>query len=205
MTEPAPSADRAVRYTSQAVATYYDTLGIAPTASADEIKRAFRREIARYHPDKVQHLGQEFQEIAADKAAGLTQAYKTLSDASARVDYDAQLKTGVVPRSDPGRSEPASQTLRYDAICCSSSSTARRKPSSVSFRSVMSRIAPWNLTGRPLSSLTTCAWSLSQWMLPSGHLTRNSVSYGPSCSRVSMTSSSTRSTSSSCTQSRLGV
>ncbi len=110
MTEPAPPADRAVRYTSQAVATHYDTLGIAPTASADEIKRAFRREIARYHPDKVQHLGQEFQEIAADKAAGLTQAYTTLSDASARIDYDAQLKTGVVPPSDPGHPEPASQT-----------------------------------------------------------------------------------------------
>ena len=34
-------------------------------APADEIKKAFRREIARYHPDKVQHLGQEFQEMAA--------------------------------------------------------------------------------------------------------------------------------------------
>ena len=91
------------------MATYYDILGVAPTASADEIKSAFRREIARYHPDKVQHLGQEFQEIAADKAAGLTQAYKTLSDESARVDYDAQLETGVVPPS-PERPEPASQT-----------------------------------------------------------------------------------------------
>ena len=77
-------------------------LGVAPTASADEIKRAFRREIARYHPDKVQHLGHEFQGIAADKAAGLTQAYTTLSDASARVDYDAQLKTGWSRRQTRG-------------------------------------------------------------------------------------------------------
>ena len=36
----------------------------ARDAPADEIKKAFRREIARYHPDKVQHLGQEFQEMA---------------------------------------------------------------------------------------------------------------------------------------------
>ena len=35
-------------------------------ASADEIKRAFRQQIARYHPDKVQHLGKEFQALAAD-------------------------------------------------------------------------------------------------------------------------------------------
>ena len=39
----------------------------AGSAPADEIKRAFRREIAKYHPDKVQHLGREFQDIAAEK------------------------------------------------------------------------------------------------------------------------------------------
>ena len=66
-------------------------LDVVPTASADDIKRAFRREIAKYHPDKVQHLGREFQEIAAVKAAELTQAYKTLSDESLRADYNAQL------------------------------------------------------------------------------------------------------------------
>jgi hypothetical protein len=76
------------------VATYYEMLDVTPTAPAEEIKRAFRREIAKYHPDKVQHLGREFQEIAATKAAELTQAYKTLSDESLRADYDAHLKAG---------------------------------------------------------------------------------------------------------------
>ena len=74
------------------MASYYDILDVVPTAPAEEIKRAFRREIAKYHPDKVQHLGREFQEIAATKAAELTQAYKILSDESLRADYDAQLK-----------------------------------------------------------------------------------------------------------------
>ncbi len=74
--------------------TYYEMLDVAPTASMDEIKRAFRREIAKYHPDKVQHLGKEFQEIAAIKAAELTQSYKTLTDETLRADYDAQLDTG---------------------------------------------------------------------------------------------------------------
>ena len=36
---------------------HYDVLEVAPRAPADEIKRAFRAQIARYHPDKVQHLG----------------------------------------------------------------------------------------------------------------------------------------------------
>ncbi len=74
--------------------TYYELLELPPTASADDIKKAFRREIAKYHPDKVQHLGEEFQQIAVVKAAELTQAYKTLSDAAARADYDALLEEG---------------------------------------------------------------------------------------------------------------
>lgn len=74
--------------------TYYEMLDVAPTASMDEIKRAFRREIAKYHPDKVQHLGKEFQEIAAIKAAELTQSYKTLTDETLRAEYDAQLESG---------------------------------------------------------------------------------------------------------------
>src|SRR5215212_6606427 len=69
-------------------------LDVAPEASVDEIKRAFRREIAKYHPDKVQHLGKEFQEIAAIKAAELTQSYKTLTDETLRAEYDAQLESG---------------------------------------------------------------------------------------------------------------
>jgi hypothetical protein len=77
--------------------SYYELLDVPPTACSDEIKRAFRREIAKYHPDKVQHLGKEFQEIAAVKAAELTQAYKILTDETLRPDYDEQLASGEVP------------------------------------------------------------------------------------------------------------
>jgi hypothetical protein len=72
--------------------THYDLLGIDSAASVDEIRRAFRREIAKYHPDKVQHLGHEFQDIAAIRSAELTQAYKTLTDAGLRADYDATVR-----------------------------------------------------------------------------------------------------------------
>jgi DnaJ-class molecular chaperone len=40
-----------------ALKDYYQLLEIPSTAPADEVKRAFRLQIARYHPDKVQHLG----------------------------------------------------------------------------------------------------------------------------------------------------
>ena len=79
--------------------TYYELLDLPPSASEADIKRAFRREIAKYHPDKVQHLGTEFQEIAVSKAAELTQVYQTLGDADARVEYDTQLNEQAVSRS----------------------------------------------------------------------------------------------------------
>jgi DnaJ domain len=77
------------------VKTHYQLLGLEPTASAEEIKRAFRREIARYHPDKVQHLGTEFQAIAAGRAADLTNAYRVLMDPDTRSVYDESLRSGV--------------------------------------------------------------------------------------------------------------
>ena len=74
--------------------THYENLELPPTASAEDIKKSFRTLIARYHPDKVQHLGKEFQDMAADRAAELTEAYRILSDAGRRAEYDRILGAG---------------------------------------------------------------------------------------------------------------
>ena len=85
---------------------FYELLDVAADASIDEIKRAFRREIAKYHPDKVQHLGKEFQDIADSKAADLTRAYKTLTDPATRAEYDASPNGADAATARPAAATP---------------------------------------------------------------------------------------------------
>ncbi|MCC7416337.1 MAG: J domain-containing protein [Acidobacteria bacterium] len=85
---------------------YYGLLGLPPGAPAEDIKRAFRAQIARYHPDKVQHLGPEFQAMAADRAAELTEAYRILSDAGQRAAHDAARAASGAPAADAAATPP---------------------------------------------------------------------------------------------------
>ncbi|RLC10222.1 MAG: hypothetical protein DRH43_06805 [Deltaproteobacteria bacterium] len=56
----------------------YSILGLQPGASKKEIKQAYKRLVAKYHPDKVQHLGNEFQDLAHKKFVAIQKAYETL-------------------------------------------------------------------------------------------------------------------------------
>ncbi len=61
---------------------YYDVLGVSRTASAEELKRAYRNLAKKYHPDinKAPDAADKFKEIQA--------AYDTLSDDGKRRQYD---------------------------------------------------------------------------------------------------------------------
>lgn len=85
---------------------FYDILSVASDASADDIKKAFRREIARYHPDKVQHLGKEFQDMASGMAADLTEAYRILMDPALRAKYNDDRSGGSATNAFPHRPRP---------------------------------------------------------------------------------------------------
>jgi hypothetical protein len=54
----------------------YRILGTDRHASLDEIKHAYRIQAARYHPDKVSHLGEEFQALAKQKFQDIQWAYE---------------------------------------------------------------------------------------------------------------------------------
>ncbi len=56
----------------------FDVLDVRRGASASEIKQAYRQKLSKYHPDKVNHLGHEFQEIAHQKVIEIQKAYEML-------------------------------------------------------------------------------------------------------------------------------
>jgi uncharacterized membrane protein YkvA (DUF1232 family) len=53
-------------------------LNISATASQQEIKAAYRKLASQYHPDKVAHLGKEFQELAEKRFKEIQEAYQAL-------------------------------------------------------------------------------------------------------------------------------
>ena len=53
----------------------YKILEITPDAADAEVKKAYRKMAAKFHPDKVHHLGEEFQKMAEEKFKSLNEAY----------------------------------------------------------------------------------------------------------------------------------
>lgn len=62
---------------------FYSVLGVSRTATADELKKAYRKLAMQFHPDK--NPGNK---KAEEKFKEITEAYETLSDAQKRKSYD---------------------------------------------------------------------------------------------------------------------
>ena len=55
--------------------SWWEILNVDKNASPEEIKSAFRKEISKYHPDRVDGLGLELRELADRKAKEVNRAY----------------------------------------------------------------------------------------------------------------------------------
>jgi DnaJ like chaperone protein len=56
----------------------YKILEIDPTVSDEEVKKAYRKMAVKYHPDKVSHLGEDFQQKAKEKFQRVNEAYEKI-------------------------------------------------------------------------------------------------------------------------------
>lgn len=79
------------------MASHYDVLGVGPTASQEEISKAYRARAQLLHPDH--HATEPFEVQAAARAQFelVSAAYQVLSDPDRRAAYDQQHAAGAVP------------------------------------------------------------------------------------------------------------
>lgn len=89
---------------------YYDVLGVAKGASAEELKRAYRKQALEWHPDRNRssEATQKFKEI--------NEAYEVLADSQKRAAYDqfghAAFEPGGAPYGSPFGGQQGGQTYR---------------------------------------------------------------------------------------------
>lgn len=87
---------------------YYETLGVPKTATADDIRKAFRKLARQWHPDVAKD-----KKNAEEKFKQINEAYEILSDTAKREKYDRlgagwqqYEQAGAGPRPGAGRSRP---------------------------------------------------------------------------------------------------
>jgi molecular chaperone DnaJ len=83
-----------------AAADFYATLGVSPEASDDEIKKAYRQLVMRYHPDR--NPGDA---VAETRIREINAAYEVLGDPEARRSYE-RLRFGPERRWEEERADP---------------------------------------------------------------------------------------------------
>ena len=78
---------------------YYDTLGVPKNASDEDIKKAYRKQAMKHHPDRNQG---DTAKAAEEKFKEAKEAYEMLSDEQKRAAYDQYGHAGVDPNRGGG-------------------------------------------------------------------------------------------------------
>lgn len=78
---------------------YYEVLGLAKGASADEVKKAYRNLALKFHPDRV---SADKKKDAEERFKEVSEAYEVLMDPKKRATYDQYGHAGVDPSFGPG-------------------------------------------------------------------------------------------------------
>lgn len=87
---------------------YYSLLGVRRKASADDIKRAYRKLVFQYHPDRNPNS-----DDAAEKLKQVMEAYDVLSNDETRASYDRATWTPFQDNEDDAQEDSAANGFRY--------------------------------------------------------------------------------------------
>ena len=85
---------------------FYSLLGLDKDASADEIKRAYKRQSLQMHPDKLAQKGKTVTEEDQAKFTRMKEAYEVLSDPHKKETYDAIGERGMKWLEEPFSMDP---------------------------------------------------------------------------------------------------
>ena len=119
------------------IPTHYERLKVSPSASAEELRRAYRSMAMRWHPDRLRKVAQEggpavaekLRRNAAESMALINAAYDVLRDPARRHAYDVSLSQGRVhERSFAHAWATAGASHAPDARAVRRTPDHRRKP-----------------------------------------------------------------------------
>jgi len=171
--------------------TYYGILGVHPSASALDIRRAYRELSKRYHPDTTDLP----KETAKRKFQQLNEAYATLSNPERRILYDQTIRYSRVNviQPPPGLNRPV---VRSRVEHSSSAYLDPTRPSSLRWRVICPIYFGDNFRGmlgtgncnwlNPRRQCLSSVWDIS--IESSHHSTPNSTTANPAISHFSPTS-----------------
>lgn len=129
---------------------YYQLLDVPPRASAEEIKKAYRRQAMRFHPDR--NVGNA---AAEERFKLLVEAYRTLGNEELRADYDAWLerheRLSMAPELADMPRRPVRVSIRHAQERREARQRGRRRRGVGGHRGVIRRMA-----ARPV-------WPISRW------------------------------------------
>ncbi|NJM26070.1 MAG: J domain-containing protein [Bacteroidia bacterium] len=128
---------------------FYQQLGVNRTASAEEIKRAYRKLAVDLHPDKTNDP------VKIERFKEITEAYNTLSDIEKKWIYDQQ-----VSHADGSKQKPA-VVVPKDPV--GNESPAKKAP--IDTRSAAQRYSSVFITAA-LLSLCFCIFLVTDFLLP---------------------------------------
>jgi CheY-like chemotaxis protein/curved DNA-binding protein CbpA len=81
---------------------HFEVLGVARSASAGEVRKAFVEQAKICHPDKLGDADPELRQLSAQLFTRLSDAHETLSDTKRRETYVRELASGGKKSADPG-------------------------------------------------------------------------------------------------------